>query len=83
MAGRILTLRQVVVGASLPAVEPVLPARREERCKSPRVRKLLAGAGRLEAGAARGDLSRLMKGETLPARASWEGILARSGEGKG
>ena len=33
---------------------------------------------RLEAGAALGDLSLLMKGETLPAGTSWEGIPARS-----
>jgi non-ribosomal peptide synthetase-like protein len=33
---------------------------------------------RLEEGAALGDLSLLMKGETLPAWTSWEGIPARS-----
>jgi acetyltransferase-like isoleucine patch superfamily enzyme len=32
---------------------------------------------RMEAGAALGDLSLLMKGEVLPARTSWEGIPAR------
>jgi non-ribosomal peptide synthetase-like protein len=32
---------------------------------------------RLEEGAALGDLSLLMKGETLPAWTSWEGIPAR------
>jgi len=35
---------------------------------------------RMEAGAALGDLSLLMKGETLPAGTSWEGIPARIGE---
>jgi non-ribosomal peptide synthetase-like protein len=33
---------------------------------------------RIEAGAALGDLSLLMKGETLPAATSWEGIPARA-----
>jgi non-ribosomal peptide synthetase-like protein len=37
---------------------------------------------RLEEGAALGDLSLLMKGETLPARTSWEGIPARPAAGK-
>ena len=37
---------------------------------------------RMEAGAALGDLSLLMKGETLPAGTSWEGIPARVEEGK-
>ncbi len=33
---------------------------------------------RMEAGAALGDLSLLMKGEVLPARTSWQGIPARA-----
>ena len=37
---------------------------------------------RMEADAALGDLSLLMKGETLPAGTSWEGIPARPVEGK-
>jgi non-ribosomal peptide synthetase-like protein len=36
---------------------------------------------RLEEGAALGDLSLLMKGETLPAWTSWEGIPARTADG--
>ena len=35
---------------------------------------------RLEEGAALGDLSLLMKGETLPAGTSWEGIPAGPAE---